>query len=100
MAYTDVYDQATNTTSTLAKQTAVALHKAAVNISNEATSVTDHDQRMAWARRVFADPVSWSGKAIWKVMENATIAANPATATDNDVQFVVDGIIPQLMRLS
>lgn len=98
MAYTDIYTAATDETHVLRKQVAVALHKAAVDVMNEDDQTADHSQRVAWARRALADPVGWAEKAIWKVLENATIQAAPAEATDNDVQFVVNSAIGSLMR--
>lgn len=98
MAYIDIYAAATDDTHVLRKQVAVALHKAAVDILNESDATANHAQRMAWARRVFSDPVAWSEKAIWKVLENATIQSAPAAATDNDVQFVVNSAIASFIR--
>jgi hypothetical protein len=98
MAYIDIYTAATDVDSLLRKQTAVALAKTATDIANEATNTADHGQRLAWARRVLADPVGWSAKAIWKVLENPTIQAAPASASDGDVLFVVISAIPYLMK--
>ncbi|MFZ5829119.1 MAG: hypothetical protein ACOY3P_03490 [Planctomycetota bacterium] len=98
MAYIDIYAAATVADHVLRQQTAVALHKAAVDILNESAATEDHAQRMAWARRVLADPVGWSERAIWKVLENATIQSAPAEATDNDVQFVVNSLVNALSK--
>ena len=98
MAYIDIYAAATVADHVLRKQTAVALHKAAVDIINESPSTEEHSQRMSWARKVITDPEGWAAKAIWKVLENATIQAAPAAATDNDVQFVVNSIVNFLSK--
>ena len=98
MAYTDIYAAATVADHVLRKQTAVALHKAAVDIINESPATEEHSQRMAWARRVIADPEGWAAKAIWKVLENVTIQAAPTEATDSDVQFVVNSIVNSLSK--
>jgi hypothetical protein len=98
MAYVEVYDQAT-TLGSLKKQVAVAIHKAAVDIGNEDPQTANHANRLFWARQAAADPVGWADKAIWIVMENATIAASPASATDSDVQFVVNSSVNKLLRL-
>ena len=100
MAYTDIYDQAVVTDSTLRKKIAVALHKAATDIAMESRSTENNSQRVAWARRVFADPVGWAERTVWTVMQNSTIAANPAAATDNDVQFVVNSNIATFLRMT
>ena len=98
MAYIDIYAAATVADHVLRKQTAVALHKAAVDIINESPSTEDHSQRMSWARKVIADPEGWAAKAIWKVLENATIQAAPTEAIDGDVQFVVNSIVNSLSK--
>lgn len=97
MAYTDIYTAAT-TDSTLLKQTAVAIKKAAYDISNESEGTTNHAQRMQWMRNVTLTddaPVKWAKKMIWRVLDNATIQANPSAATDNDVQFVVNSLVDE-----
>jgi hypothetical protein len=78
----------------------VALHKAASDIATEDPATADHSQRVAWARRVFSDPVEWAEKTVWIVMQNATIAAAPTTATDSDVQFVVNSNIATFLRMT
>ena len=93
MAYTDIYEAATVDNHVLRKRVAVALVKAAVDVMNESPATEDHAQRMAWARRVVADPLGWAAKTIWKVLENATIQAAPLAATDSDVQFVVNSFV-------
>ncbi len=98
MAYTDIYAAATDAAHVLRKQTAVALHKAAIDVLNESPSTELHKEREFWAVKVARDPVNWAALAIWKVLENATIQANPSGATDSDVQFVVNGLVNQLWR--
>jgi hypothetical protein len=96
MSYISIYDAATDEASTLRKQVAVALHKAAVDVSNEAEGTTNHSARLTWARKVLASgdaPVIEAGAWIWKVMANPTILADPANATDINVTNAVNGII-------
>ena len=99
MAYTDIYNAATVADHVLRKQVAVALAKAAVDIQNEDPATANHSQRLSWARKAADDPVAWAEKAIWIVLENATIQAAPTTTTDSDVQFVVNSAVSSLMRL-
>jgi len=99
MSYTAIYDAAVIADSTLRKKVAVALHKAATDISNESPSAENHSQRLAWARRVFADPVAWAAKAVWIVMQNGTIAADPGAATDADVQSVINSNIANFLKM-
>jgi hypothetical protein len=96
MAYTDIYTAATDEAHVLRKQVAVALHKAAKDVVNESPETGNHGNRLAWARKVTQGvnaPVSESERWIWAVLENATIQASPATATDSDVQFVVNSLV-------
>lgn len=99
MAYVDVYNAAVLTDSLLKKQIAVALHKAASDIAIESPSTQDHAQRLAWARRVFADPVEWADKVAWTILQNATIAASLPNSVDGDVQFVVNSNIANFIKL-
>jgi hypothetical protein len=99
MAYVDIYTEATTADSLLRKQIAVALHKAATDIAAEAENTANHAQRLAWARRVFADPTSWATKVVWTVMQNATIASTVPTTSDSDVQFVVNSNIANFLTL-
>lgn len=96
MAYTDIYTAATDGTHVLRKQVAVAMHSAAVDVINEDEATENHSNRLVWARRVTqgnSGPLDMAERWIWKVLENATIQASPDTATDNDVQFVVNSIV-------
>lgn len=96
MAYADIYTAATDPAATLRQKVAVALHKAAVDVINEATNTANHANRKAWAIKVTesnGSPTAMAERWIWKVLENPTIAANPAGASDNDVQFVVNSIV-------
>lgn len=96
MAYVDIYAPATDETHVLRKQVAVACHQAAVNVINEDPGTANHANRLRWANKTTASnagPVNASERWIWKVLENASIQANPTTSTDNDVQFVVNGIV-------
>ena len=99
MAYVDVYDAAVLADSLLKKQIAVALHKAASDIAIEDPATQNHSQRLAWSRRVVADPVEWADKAVWTVLQNATVAASLPNSTDSDVQFVVNSNIANFIKL-
>ena len=99
MAYVDVYDQAVAVASSLKKKTAVALHKSAIDIINEDPATALHSDRLTLANRIVSNPVAWSDKVIWKVMENVTIAADPGAATDSDVLFVVNSMINSILHM-
>ena len=95
MAYSAIYDAATVPDSALRKQVSVAIHKAAVNIRNEDPETANYARRIAWSRQVLSRGgiESMAQAMIWSVLENATIQASPATATDSDVQFVVNSLV-------
>jgi hypothetical protein len=96
MAYSAIYTAATDAASPLRKQVAVAIHKAAVDVMNESAATALHQQRYYWARRAVSSadaPLAMASRWIWSVLENATIQAAPATATDSDVQFVVNSLV-------
>lgn len=99
MAYVDIYAAATDAAHVLRKQVAVAMHKAAVDVTNEGPETLLHNERAFWATKVLRDPVGWAAVAVWKVLENSVIAENPAGATDSDVQFVVNGLVNELWRV-
>ena len=98
--YTDIHDAATDPAHVLRKQVATALFKTAGDVMNESDATEDHPQRLAWARRVIADPVSWAEATIWLVLQNATIQAAPTTSTDDAVQFVTNGLVSSLMKVT
>ena len=96
MAYSDIYTAATDPTHALRGQVSVAVHKAAVDVTNEAANTANHALRLSWANRVLRSntgPTDTAARWIWNVLENATIQAAPATATDSDVQFVVNALV-------
>jgi hypothetical protein len=96
VAYTDIYTAATDSSGTLRKKVAVAIHKAAVDVLAEATNTPNYNNRRAWAIKAtteLSSPMNESERWIWKVLENTTIQASPGTATDGDVQFVINSIV-------
>ncbi len=101
MAYVDIYAAATAADSLLLKQVTVALFKAAVDIMNEGDGVTNHANRISWARRTTANAEALkteTARWIWKVLENVTIQAAPDTSPDNDVQFAVNSIVDYIVQ--
>ncbi len=95
MGYGEIYDAATDAVHVLRKQAAVACAKAAADILNESPATANHAQRVQWARLVIkpAGPTAMAERMVWKILENATIQAAPTTATDSDVQFVVNALV-------
>ena len=68
---------------------------AAEGIRNEDAATENHANRLAWARRVFADPGDGPDllKVFRAVLMNSTIRAAGEAATDNDIQSAVNGLV-------
>lgn len=99
MAYTDIYDAATDENHVLRKQVWGSLHKAATDIVNEDPETENHGRRARWAKKVLgslAVSLSEAENAMGAVLQNATIQSNPTTSTDSDVQFAVNSIVNTL----
>lgn len=85
------------------QQIEVAVIHASQDIQNEDPATPDHANRLAWATWANKNSsVAWNPFA-WHVAMNSTIqvavAADPSggTVTDNDVQFVVTSVLPQVV---
>jgi len=101
-AYTDNYHLRYGIPS-VQQQTEVGVIHATSDIQNENAATPDHVNRLAWA--------NWANKNSsvafepfrWPVALNSTIqasvAADPsgASVADNDVQFVVNATLPQVI---
>jgi hypothetical protein len=96
-AYTDRIDAARNKSGNLYRQVMAATAKAAQDIVNESAGTANHAARLLWAQRIRSGGVrgleEFADRVLVQVLENATIAAAPESATDNDVQFVVNALI-------
>ena len=83
--------------STLRNRVAVALAKAAEDVRNEAAATANHGARFEWATSVVLasenGPEGEARRLMWMVLQNATIQASGEASTDNDIQFVVSGLV-------
>lgn len=80
---------------TLLNKVRVACVIAAEKVRVEATSVTNHTARLAWAKTVYASPESVMRRMLWAVLaqnQAATLAAILG-ATDATVQSAVDAAV-------
>lgn len=96
MSYVTIYDTAIDETHVLRKQVATACADAAIDVINEDPGTPGHEERMRFARSVLREengPVTMAAAMIWEVLQNPTIGADPLNASDNDVQFAVNGLI-------
>ena len=96
MAYADTYDVAVDATHVFRKQIAGALHAIAVDVVNEDTATINHANRITWARRILeteSGPVTEAGRWVWRMLTNATFAANPLAADDGAVKTIAAGFL-------
>ncbi len=98
MAYADIFNAATDVN--WQGRCQVAMWKAAHDIMAEDPQTQDHQRRKAWAVNVLRDQVAITPKQLaMQVLRNATIAANPGAASDNDLQFQVNSVLPDLLTI-
>lgn len=71
----------------------VAILKAATDIRGEDAGTSNHANRLIWAAEAEQDTADKVREMKERIMENATIQADPNGATDNDVAFVVNSLI-------
>jgi len=96
MAYVDEYNLFADTTNDLHKKAARAIDKAARDVINEDAGTEHHAERYVWACGVRQHPdnvIAEAHRWMPAVLDNSTVAAAGNAATDNDVQFVVNGLV-------
>lgn len=95
MAYLDLW--AIRGSGALKARFTVAVEKAAYDVINEPGTVTNHAQRLAWAKRVITSATAAEdyGQRFMRlaVIGNATLQSAGEAATDNDIQFVTNSLI-------
>jgi len=93
-ALAEVYDL--KNSSALRNRLAVALAAAAEAVRNEAASTANHAERFEWAVSLLSSarqPEAEAERAMWIFLQNATIQTAGEDATDNDIQFVSNGLV-------
>ena len=75
------------------RQAYVAILKAASDIRSEDQAMENHANRLVWAAEVEQDPAAAVMAMKSRLLQNATLRADPTGVSDNDVQFVVNGLI-------
>ena len=96
MAYVDEYALFADTTNDLHKKVARAIDKAARDVIAEDPGTANHAERFVWASNVRLRPdnvISEAHQYMVYVLDNATVSAAGNAATDNDVQFVINGLV-------
>jgi len=82
--------------SSLRNRVAVALAAAAEDVRTEEAATANHAERFAWAVNLLASangPEAEAQRAMWVFLQNATIQTSGEASTDNDIQFVVNGLV-------
>jgi hypothetical protein len=78
----------------------VAMWRAAQDVAAESPDTQGHQQRADWATRALQDKAIITPRQLaMQVLRNATIAANPGAASDGDIQFQVNSILPSLIAI-
>lgn len=74
----------------LKKKTTAAVAKVAMYIiTTESESTPNHAERVAWANNALSNTPMAAEKMMWAIAQNNTINADPAGATDSDIEYVV-----------
>lgn len=91
--YAELLEASGNTT--LNQKMRVAVIIAADTIRTEADTVPNHDNRLIWAKAVYADPVREAQRMLWSVLaQNKTATLSAITgASDAVVQTNVDNSV-------
>ena len=84
----------------LRQRTQVAIQTAAYDVINEAADTANHANRMEWANWAINDSLWMMNVEMSLLVQNATIAAAGDNATDDDIQFVVNGLIDPVANLA
>jgi hypothetical protein len=79
---------------TLWKICEIAALKAAWDILNEDSKTAHHNERKQWAHNIIGSPSQWVNANRYKILQNATVCAAGDNATDSDVQFVINQLVP------
>ncbi len=96
MAYADQYNLFADATNDLHKIVARAIDVAARDVINESDDTASHAERFKWACATRQHPdkiIDAAHRWVPRILDNATIAAAGNSATDSDVQFVVNGLV-------
>ena len=94
-SYVDLFDLATD--SVFHKRIRFALLKAAYDIKNEAETVPNHIERLRWAVKILNNEPIDLGRVAIGVLLNPAIGNAGSAATDADIQFQVNSLVPDLV---
>ena len=73
----------------------IAALKAATVIQNESVNTPRHTERLQWMYNVIADPDAWVQANKWNIVQaGISLIVSGSAATDNNVEAVVNGLVP------
>lgn len=98
MGYAEIYSAAND--AAFQGRCAVAMWTAANAIISEPANTENHAERFFWAQKVLRKQSSVTPDLLaLQVLRNATIAGNPAAASDGDILYQVTQVIPDLIKI-
>lgn len=98
MTYATIFEAAGN--AAFQGRCRVATWHAAQDIVNEPLSSPDHQERVDWANRVLTDRTNITDRQLaMQVLRNAVIAADPGASADGDIQYQVNVVLADLIRI-
>lgn len=91
--YSELFDLKSN--DTLKNKIAVACIIASEAIRTESAGTTNHAERLAWAKAVFANPAVESERMMWAVLaqNSAATVSQITNATDATIQTAVNNAV-------
>ncbi len=77
----------------LKARVAAAIADAAQDVLNELSATDNHENRLVWAKDSLVNAEASAERMFWGVLGNATIQSSGNSATDGDIQYIVNGLI-------
>lgn len=98
MAYKDIYAAVND--EVFRGRCQVAMWKAAQDIANEPDTTPHHQERRDWATRVLQDHANITPRQlVMQVLRNPVIAGDVEAADDGALQYQVNTILDDLIRI-
>lgn len=78
----------------------VATWKAAQDIAGEDPATPNHQMRIDWSTRILQGRANISGLQLaMQVLRNSVVAADPAVAADDAIQFQVNSVLGAIIAI-
>lgn len=85
--------------SNLRSRLAAACAKAAQDILNEDPQTENHSLRIKWAADALLNPNQMADRMMWGLLGNASIQSAGEASSDNDIQYVCNGLVNTFANL-